>query len=102
MVFQENEEEKGEFSQRRMSNGSNNQSGGVTQALAQAESYIEEFFQSEIELMPNVTGQLKYWRGEKQLKQTKPQSEMFFILRVCAGELLFSSKLETLVAAIKT
>jgi hypothetical protein len=44
MVFQEKEEEKGELSQRRMSNGSSNQSGGVTQALAQAESYIDEFF----------------------------------------------------------
>ena len=70
MIFQE-EEEKGEFSQRRMSHG-NNQSGGVTQALAQAEQYIDEFFSSEIELIPNITGHLKYWRGEKLLRQTKP------------------------------
>jgi hypothetical protein len=41
MEFQE--EEKGDFSSRRMSNGST-QSGGVTLALSQAEKYIDEFF----------------------------------------------------------
>lgn len=43
--------------------------GNVVQAgraLDQAETFIDDFIQSHVDLVPNVSGKLLYFRGEKR------------------------------------
>ena len=61
MAFPIEEEEKGEQRRRSFQSGDSR----VSQILEQAESFIEDFFSTNIELIPNFKGQLNYWRGEK-------------------------------------
>ena len=61
MAFPIEEEEKGEQRRRSFQSGDSR----VSQILEQAESFIEDFFSTNIELIQNFKGQLNYWRGEK-------------------------------------
>ena len=83
MSFDEEEKGEGSLSDRQQSGQG---------ALEQAETYIEEFIQSQIDLVPTVHGPLLYHKGEKALAKQKLH---YFILRPLQGDILCIQKKET-------